>query len=86
MALDGPINSGAFVVYLRQVLVSDLSPGDIVTMDNLSSHKAPAAREAIEAARAKPLFLLPYSPDFNPEHPPVTGTSGYPSTRREAGR
>lgn len=35
-------------------------------MDNLSSHKAPAARDAIEAAGARLLFLPPYSPDFNP--------------------
>ncbi|MES2494425.1 MAG: IS630 family transposase [Pseudomonadota bacterium] len=66
MVLDGPINRDAFVAYVRQVLVPDLSPGDIVIMDNLSSHKAPAAREAIEAAGAKLLFLPPYSPDFNP--------------------
>ncbi|WP_144037291.1 IS630 family transposase [Sphingomonas sp. TZW2008] len=66
MVLDGPINRDAFVAYVRQVLVPDLSPGDIVIMDNLSSHEAPAARDAIEAAGARLLFLPPYSPDFNP--------------------
>ena len=66
MVLDGPINRDAFVAYVRQVLVPGLSPGDIVIMDNLSSHKAPAARDVIEAAGAKLLFLPPYSPDFNP--------------------
>ena len=66
MVLDGPINRDAFVAYVRQVLVPVLSPGDIVIMDNLSSHKAPAARDAIEAAGARLLFLPPYSPDFNP--------------------
>ena len=66
MVLDGPINRDAFVAYVRQMLVPGLAPGDIVIMDNLSSHKAPAAREAIEAAGAKLLFLPPYSPDFNP--------------------
>ena len=66
MVLDGPINRDAFVAYVRQVLVPELSPGDIVIMDNLSSHKALAARQAIEAAGAKLLFLPPYSPDFNP--------------------
>ncbi len=39
MVLDGPINRNAFLTYVRQVLVPDLSPGDIVIMDNLSSHK-----------------------------------------------
>ena len=64
--LDGSINRDAFTVYVRQVLVPELKPGDIVVMDNLSSHKAPAIRQAIEAAGATLLFLPPYSPDFNP--------------------
>ena len=63
---DGPINRDAFVAYVRHVLVPELFPDDIVIMDNLSSHKAPAARDAIEAAGARLLFLPPYSPDFNP--------------------
>ena len=66
MVLDGPINCDAFVAYVRHVLVPELLPDDIVIMDNLSSHKAPAARDAIEAASARLLFLPPYSPDFNP--------------------
>jgi transposase len=41
-------------------------PGDIVVMDNLSSHKGPAVRAMIEAAGATLLYLPPYSPDFNP--------------------
>lgn len=44
----------------------ELSPGNLVIMDNLSSHKAPAVCAAIEAAVARLLFLPPYSPDFNP--------------------
>jgi transposase len=35
-------------------------------MDNLSAHKLPAIRQAIQAAGAKLLYLPPYSPDFNP--------------------
>ena len=66
MVLDGPINRDAFQAYVDQVLVPELSPGDVVVMDNLSSHKGPAVRAAIEAAGASLLFLPPYSPDFNP--------------------
>ena len=66
MVLDGPINRLAFQAYVEQVLVPELSPGDIVVMDNLSSHKGPAVRQAIEAAGARLLYLPPYSPDFNP--------------------
>ena len=50
----------------RQVLLPTLRPGDIVIMDNLSSHKRASVREMIEAAGAKLRFLPPYSPDFNP--------------------
>jgi transposase len=64
--LDGPINRDAFQAYVDQVLVPELRPGDVVVMDNLSSHKGPAVRRAIEAARANLLYLPPYSPDFNP--------------------
>jgi transposase len=64
--LDGPINRNAFETYVAKVLVPELGPGDIVVMDNLSSHKGPAVRAMIEAAGASLLYLPPYSPDFNP--------------------
>lgn len=64
--LDGPINRDAFETYLAKVLVPELRQGDIVIMDNLSSHKGPNVREMIEAAGARLLYLPPYSPDFNP--------------------
>ena len=66
MVLDGPINRDAFQAYVEQVLVPELQPGDVVVMDNLSSHKGPAVRHAIEAAGAGLRYLPPYSPDFNP--------------------
>jgi transposase len=66
MVLDGPINGDWFEAYVAQVLVPELRPGDIVIMDNLSSHKRPAIRDRIAAAGATLRFLPPYSPDFNP--------------------
>jgi len=66
MVLDGAMHGAAFLAYVEQVLVPTLSPGDIMIMGNLSAHKSPAVRHAIEAAGAKPRFLPPYSPDFNP--------------------
>lgn len=66
MVLDGPINGIWFEAYVRQVLVPELRPGDIVVMDNLSSHKSAVVRDLIKAAGASLLFLPPYSPDFNP--------------------
>jgi transposase len=64
--LDGPINRHAFETYVARVLVPELRPGDIVILDNLSSHKGPKVREMIEAAGARLLYLPPYSPDFSP--------------------
>jgi transposase len=64
--LDGPINRDAFEVYVAKVLVPELRAGDIVIMDNLSSHKGLRVREEIESAGARLLYLPPYSPDFNP--------------------
>jgi len=63
---DGPINGKTFLAYVEQLLVPTLSPGDIVIMDNLGSHKGKAVRRAIRAAGAKLFFLPPYSPDLNP--------------------
>ena len=66
MTIDCPMNGAIFQAYVEQSLVRDLSSGDVVVMDNLSSHKSDAVREAIEEAGAELLFLPPYSPDLNP--------------------
>jgi len=64
--LDGPINGTSFCAYIEQFLVPSLSPGDIVIMDNLGSHKGKAVRRLIRSAGAKLFFLPRYSPDLNP--------------------
>jgi transposase len=64
--LDGPINRSAFEAYVERFLVPELRKGDIVVMDNLSSHKGTPTRQRIEAAGASLLYLPPYSPNFNP--------------------
>jgi transposase len=66
LVLDGAINGAAFLAYTEQFLVPVLKPGDIVVLDNLSSHKVSGVRQAIEAAGASLLYLPPYSPDLNP--------------------
>ena len=63
---DAPINAMSFTAYVQQFLVPTLAKGDIVIMDNLSSHKGKAVRQAIRDAGARLLFLPPYSPDLNP--------------------
>ncbi len=66
MLLDGPMDGDAFRAYVTHVLVPELTPGDIVVMDNLPAHKVSGVRHAIEAAGASLRYLPPYSPDFNP--------------------
>jgi len=64
--LDGPIDADSFIAWVEQFLVPTLRSGDIVVMDNLSSHKDPAIRQAIRAAAGKLFYLPQYSPDLNP--------------------
>lgn len=66
LVVDGAVNGDIFLAYVRQQLAPTLLPGDVVIMDNLSSHKRAGVREAIEAAEATLMFLPPYSPDLNP--------------------
>jgi transposase len=64
--IDGAVNGDVFEAFVEQVLVAELRPGDVVVMDNLSSHKRASTRKRIEAAGATLVFLPPYSPDLNP--------------------
>jgi transposase len=64
--LEGPINGESFRLYVDQVLIPTLQPGDIVIMDNLGSHRSSAVRRALRAVGAKLFFLPKYSPDLNP--------------------
>src|SRR5690606_39237015 len=64
--VDGAVNAAIFESFVERVLVPQLRPGDVVVMDNLSSHKSVRTRELIESAGAELVFLPPYSPDLNP--------------------
>ena len=66
MVIEEPMDGDVFVAYVEQVLVPTLSPGDVVILDNLGSHKVDGVEEAITKAGASLLYLPPYSPDLNP--------------------
>jgi transposase len=66
MTIEEATDKDIFLAYLDHVLCPQLRPGDVVVMDNLSSHKVKGVRERIEAAGAELLYLPPYSPDLNP--------------------
>ena len=66
MTIEEPTDADIFLAYLDRCLCPKLHPGDVVVMDNLSSHKVQGVRERIESAGAELLYLPPYSPDLNP--------------------
>ena len=66
LTVEGAINGPVFRAGVEQHLVPTLSSGDVVVMDNLSSHKVTGVREAIEATGAEVRYLPAYSPDLNP--------------------
>ena len=66
LMLEGSADAQAFEIYIEQVLVPSLSPGQLVVMDNLSTHTGEKVRQAIEAKGCRLLFLPSYSPDLSP--------------------
>jgi transposase len=66
LIVDGAANTEIFELYIEQILLSSLHPGQIVIMDNLSTHKGSRIRNAIEKRGCQLLFLPAYSPDFSP--------------------
>ncbi|MFL5695184.1 MAG: IS630 family transposase [Ktedonobacteraceae bacterium] len=66
LILEGSADSTAFEIYIEQVLVPSLQTGQIVVMDNLSTHTGEKVRQALAAKGCQLLFLPSYSPDFSP--------------------
>ncbi len=66
MTIPEPTDADIFLAYVERILCPTLQSGDVVVMDNLSSHKVKEVRELIEAQQAEVLYLPPYSPDLNP--------------------
>lgn len=66
MTVAGAMDRIAFEVFVREILVPSLRPGQVVVWDNLSVHKSADAQHWIEARGCQLLWLPPYSPDFTP--------------------
>lgn len=66
---EGNCDIVTFTLYIKEVLVKELRPGQTVVLDNVNFHKAPAIESLIKAAGCDILYLPTYSPDLNPiEH------------------
>jgi transposase len=66
MAMEGAVDEVVFEAYVCEILVPTLHPGQIVILDNLSSHKSDIARDLLTQAGCRVLFLPAYSPDMSP--------------------
>jgi transposase len=66
LAVEGSTTREVFETYLEELLVPSLKAGQVVVMDNLSSHRGKRVRELIEGKGCELLYLPPYSPDLNP--------------------
>ena len=66
MEVEGAVDGDAFFVFLERCLAPHLHVGDVILMDNLSTHKSKRMVAAIEAPGAEVIFLPRYSPDCNP--------------------
>lgn len=61
-SLDGAV----FTQWVEDWLLPALPPGTTIVLDNLSVHRNPAVRAAVDKAGCQLRFLPAYSPDFNP--------------------
>jgi transposase len=66
MAIEGGVDGRTFEIYVREVLIASLSPGQIVILDNLGAHQGDASRQLGEARQCRLLYLPSYSPDLTP--------------------
>ncbi len=66
LVVEGSTNREVFQTYLKDILCPTLKQGQVVVMDNLSSHKAERVRQLIEQEGCELIYLPPYSPDYNP--------------------
>lgn len=64
--IEGSVTTAVLETYFRAVLCPTLHPGDIVILDNLSAHHAPAVIQILIDYGCQVLFLPAYSPDFSP--------------------
>ena len=66
LVFEGALDGEMFKGYLENCLAPTLKKGDVVIMDNLSSHKVKGLEEVVKERGARIEYLPPYSPDLNP--------------------
>ncbi len=66
MCFEGTCDTSLFNSWLKQVLIPNLTAGQVLILDNASFHKSIESQKLVEDAGCRILFLPPYSPDLNP--------------------
>ena len=66
MCFEGTCGTDLFNVWLKQELLPNLTPGQVLIFDNANFHKSVTTRKLVESYGFKTIFLPPYSPDLNP--------------------
>jgi transposase len=66
MTVDGGTDYAVFEAFVGHVVVPEIRRGDVVVWDNLKAHYSPRAKQMIEEAGGRIIFLPPYSPELNP--------------------
>ncbi len=66
MCFEGTCNTDLFKIWLKQELLPNLTPGEVLILDNASFHKSTEIRKLVESYGCEMLYLPPYSPDLNP--------------------
>ena len=56
LVVEGSTTKAVFETYAERVLAPVLTPGQVVVMDNLSSHKGSRVRELVEGGRGSASF------------------------------
>lgn len=73
---EGATTTAVFLAFLREALVPELRPGDVVVMDDLGAHKPAVVRAVVEAAGAS--VILSHPIDFPPRR---LATAAHPAAR-----
>ena len=65
LTFEGSCNRNLFEAWLTECLIPQLTPGDIIVIDNAAFHKSEAIKKIVEKAGCEIWYLPAYSPDLN---------------------
>jgi transposase len=66
LTVEGATTALVFEAYVEHVLAPSLRKGQVVLIDNLGAHRPKRVGELIEERGCELVYLLAYSPDYNP--------------------